>query len=53
MAPPADVAARGPSRVRLIVAAVIVALVIATVWIPIDYRQKPLPPLSKVGEQVR
>ncbi len=53
MAPPADVAARAPSQVRLIVAAVIVALVIATVWITIDYSQKPPPPPSKVGTQVR
>lgn len=53
MAPPADVAVRGPSRVRLIVAAVIVALVIATVWITIDHRQKPPSQPPKVGEQVR
>ena len=52
MASPDD-AATGPSRVRLIVTAVIVALVVATVWAVIEHRQKPPPPPNKVGEIVR
>jgi hypothetical protein len=41
-----------PTRMRLIVSALIVALVVAIVWAVIDYRQQPPPPPNKVGQRV-
>lgn len=39
---PPDPAA--PSRTRLIVAGIVVALIVLAVWKVIDYRQEPPPP---------
>ncbi|MDP9254399.1 MAG: hypothetical protein M3O66_05615 [Verrucomicrobiota bacterium] len=43
---------RLPTRTRMLIAAVIVALVVAAVWKFIDYRMQPPPPPHKVGDRV-
>jgi len=52
MAQPEEATA-APTRTRLIITALIVALVVILVWKVIDYRQRPPPPPNKVGERVR
>jgi hypothetical protein len=47
-----DGEAAAPTRVRRIVATLIVALVVVAIWAVIEYRQKPPPPPNKVGDQV-
>jgi len=42
-----------PTRARLIVSALVVAIVMVVVWKVIDYRQEPPPPPGKVSERVR
>ncbi len=46
MAPPEPAV---PSRLRMIVAAIVVLLVVWAVWKTIDYRQQPPPPPSMSG----
>jgi hypothetical protein len=41
-----------PTRARMIVSALVVAIVVIITWAVIDYRQKPPPPPNKVGERV-
>jgi hypothetical protein len=46
------VAARAPTRMRMIVAGLIVIALVAIVWKVIDYRMRPPPPPHKIGERV-
>ena len=42
-----------PTRARLIVSALVVAIVVAIIWKVIDYRQEPPPPPGQVSVQTR
>jgi hypothetical protein len=42
-----------PTRIRMVVATLIVIALIAIVWKVIDYRMQPPPPPHKIGERVK